>query len=127
MTEISIFISAKEGGKKYIEKMLKKEYDQDCYLVGDGHKYDIEEGYFEDYGKDDGSLYFSLNGPDGLYYSIRIPFDEWVYQAIRFDWFENIDAICDEKKKQIEKMQLKFKSLQNKIKKQNGRKTRKTA
>ena len=111
MTEISVFVSKKEGGKDYIENMLKETYDEDCYLIGEGHNYKIEEATIEDYNGHKGDLQMMINGSDGLYYSISIPFQEWIYQAIRFGWFEDINNICGEKKADIEQIRKRLREL----------------
>jgi len=108
--EINIWVSEKEKGKKTIEKALKKQYDKDTYLIGEDHNYKIEEAYIES----DGELYLSANGSDGLYYSITIPFQEWFYEALRFDAFDKLDGIFAEKKKDMLKCQKKLTALQNK-------------
>ena len=115
MTEISVFVSNKEGGKEYIERMLKEQYDEDCYLIGEGHNYKIEEATIEDYNGHKGDIQMMINGSDGLYYSISIPFQEWLYQAIRFGWFEDIDAICKEKKTDIEQIRKRLRELRKTV------------
>lgn len=115
MTKINVFVSKKESGKTYIEKMLQEEYDEDCFLIGEGHNYKIEEAIIEHYNEHKGDLQMMINGSDGLYYSITIPFEEWIYQAIRFGWFEDLDEICSEKKKDIEQIRKKLRGLRKTV------------
>ncbi len=110
-----IWVSEQEKGLKAINKGLKRPYDghipERTFLIGEGVNYSIEEAYIED----DGSVVVSVNGSNGLYFNIEIPFDEWVYQLLRFDSLSKLDDVLKTKNKELIKIQKKIELLKNKL------------
>lgn len=103
-----VWISEKEKGVKTINKSLKRPYDghipERTFLIGEDFNYSIEEVYIED----DGSILCSLNGSNGLYFSITIPFEEWVFQLMRFESLDRLEKVLKNKNKEMLQIQNKL-------------------
>ena len=112
-----IWVSEKEHGLRTLKDGLEESYEgrvpDRTFLIGEDTNYSIEEAYIED----DGSIQMSIYGSNGLQFGIAIPFDEWVFQAMRFESFSVLEKVLKNKREEALDIKSKLEAVQKQFEK----------